>query len=658
MRGSLALTPIVLAARYGFHASDTIVFVLAAAALTPLAFLIGEATENVALHTAPAIGAFVNASLGNAPELIIALFAVGDGLPDVVRGSVTGSVVSTTLLVCGGAMLAGGDGPLHRSLLVQLGTVIAAVALFCIPAIGGFHGDPERHHLYLLTLPVAAVLLCLYVGVTIRNLRVERGTRRPPPEGAWSLRRAVVTLAGAAAATAGVSELLVGSLQSFGHSLGLSQFFVAAVIVALVGNAAEQGGAIVIARRGDPGLGAEIAISSASQIALFVCPAVALLSRFVGRPLPLSFRPVELATMGGGALVVFALVARGSSIRAGGFALVGAYAARGGRLRARRRALISRAYRCVGLGARERVAAEDELPTLDAKPLAAFASRADAEAAVGERFEHRGVHPRGRARRLGGQLPVPPGEDELVALRPPAAEDRTHLGRRLALGPPGGYLGRPALDRRARDLDAELPRREPRACVGERRRAHAGLAVHLETGEETGHRAAVPAEHPLSVRAQLDPESPAHQPALGIEHRLRRPHLLEARRVEQALAAPGQEAREAAEVGDGRPELTHRPHPGKLDMRLGRDRACVLLDEVPLRVGRPRLPARALESERREDPLLDEAAVGDACSHVPRPRRAARRRDSSSGGRAPRGAPARSAPSSLEQLPPPRASPR
>jgi len=328
MWGSLALTPIALVSRYGFDASSSLVFVLAAAALAPLAFLIGEATENVAFYTGPAIGAFVNASLGNAPELIIALFAIGDGLPEVVRGSITGSVVSTSLLVCGAAMLAGGDGALaRRSLLMQLATIVLAVALFCIPAIGGFHGDPERHGLYLLTLPVAGFLLCFYVWLTIANLRVERGKRRAAPEGAWTLRRAVATLAGAASATAVVSELLVGSLQSFGRSLGLSQFFVAAVIVALVGNAAEQGGAIVIARRGDPGLGAQIAVSSATQIAVFVCPAVALLSGLFGRPLPLSFTPVELAAMGGGALVVFALVAGGRSSRTGGLVLIAAYAA-------------------------------------------------------------------------------------------------------------------------------------------------------------------------------------------------------------------------------------------------------------------------------------------------------------------------------------------
>ncbi len=326
MQVSLALTPVALLAKYAFGAGDTVVFVLAAAALAPLAFLIGEATENVSFHTGPAIGAFANASLGNAPELIIALFAVSDGLPAVVRGSITGSVVSTTLLVCGGALFAGGSGALNRrSLLLQTSAVLAAVALFCIPAVPGFHGNPERHSLYLLTLPVAAVLLCSYIVITVVNLRAGRAHTRPLPAGAWSLRRALVTLAAAATATALVSELLVGSLQSFGRAIGLSQFLVAVVIVALVGNAAEQGGAVVIARRGNPGLGAEIAISSATQIAVFVCPAVALLSGLVGHALPLSFAPVELAAMGGGALAVVAAVTSGRSSRRAGLGLIACY---------------------------------------------------------------------------------------------------------------------------------------------------------------------------------------------------------------------------------------------------------------------------------------------------------------------------------------------
>jgi Ca2+:H+ antiporter len=325
---AIALTPIVLVADYVFDVTGTASFVLSAGALAPLAFVIGEATENVAEHTGAGIGGFLNASFGNAPELIISLFAVRSGLPNVVRGSLTGSIVSTALLVLGAAMAAGGAGPLdRRSLLLQIGMVIGAALLFLVPSVPGWHGDPERHELYLLTLPVAAALLAAYLLVTFVNLRRHAASPRAgPSEDAWRLRSGVVALAVATIATALVSEILVGSLDAFGRAIGLSQFFVSAVIVAIVGNAAEQGGAIVIARRGNTRLGAEIAVSSSCQVAVFVTPAVALLSFFVGNELPLSFRPVELAAMLGAGLVVALAVADGRSRRWEGLVLLGLYA--------------------------------------------------------------------------------------------------------------------------------------------------------------------------------------------------------------------------------------------------------------------------------------------------------------------------------------------
>ena len=201
-------------------------------------------------YTGPGIGGFLNASFGNAPRLIIALFAIGSGLPDVVRGSITGSVVSTSLLVLGGAMILGREGQIDRpSLALQVGMVFVAVLVFLVPSIPGLHGDPNRHSLYLLTLPVAAVLLVFYFVLTFRNLRRHREAHvAEAAVGAWTLRHGLAVLAAATVATALISEILVHSLTEFGHALGLSQFFVAVVIVAIVGNAAEHGGAIVTAR--------------------------------------------------------------------------------------------------------------------------------------------------------------------------------------------------------------------------------------------------------------------------------------------------------------------------------------------------------------------------------------------------------------------------
>jgi Ca2+:H+ antiporter len=331
---SLVLAPIVALLRYVFGVGDTVLFVAAAAALIPLAWLIGEATEHAGEHTGPGIGGFLNASFGNAPELIIALFAVDESLPEVVRGSLAGSVVSNILLVLGVALIFGGNGrrgeELDRvSLLLQLALVVVAVLLFLVPSIPSWSGDPERHSLAVATLPVSVALLLLYAATTVRNLRRHKRLHAASADavlaGSWSLPVALAVLAVATAATAVVSEILVHSIHAFADAAGLSEFFIAAVIVAIVGNAAEHGGAIVIASRGKLRLATEIAVSSSAQVALLVTPAVALLSWVVRPELPLSFRPIELAAMGGSALLVGVIVVDGRARRTEGWVLVALY---------------------------------------------------------------------------------------------------------------------------------------------------------------------------------------------------------------------------------------------------------------------------------------------------------------------------------------------
>jgi Ca2+:H+ antiporter len=326
--GTLVLTPVVLVARYGFHIGETALFVLSAAALVPLAWLIGEATEHAAEHTGPGMGGFLNASFGNAPELIIALFAVSDGLPRVVRGTIAGSVVSNILLVLGVAMIFGGEGKVDaRSLRWQLAGVAGGVLLFLIPSIPAWdNGSPNRHSLLVLTIPVAVVMLIAYLWVTVKNLRVHgEATREEASESAWSLPAALGALSVATLATAFVSEILVHSLDAFGKAVGLSEFFIAVVIVALVGNAAEHGGAIVIANRGNTQLATEIAITSSMQVALFVAPAIALLSLIFTHHLTLAFRPVEIATMALAAVLAWLVTRDGTSKRWEGFLLAGSY---------------------------------------------------------------------------------------------------------------------------------------------------------------------------------------------------------------------------------------------------------------------------------------------------------------------------------------------
>jgi Ca2+:H+ antiporter len=325
--GTLLLTPLALAARYALHLGPTALFVLSAAALIPLAWLIGEATEHAAEHTGPGVGGFLNASFGNAPELIIALFAIADGLPRVVRGTIAGSVVSNILLVLGVAMIFGGEGKVDaRSLRWQLAGVAGGVLLLLAPSIPGWSGSPNRSALIAVTIPVACVLLVAYAWVTVKNLRIHSEAERDEPsEQAWSLPVSLAALAAATAATALVSEILVHSLDAFGKAVGLSEFFIAIVIVALVGNAAEHGGAIVIANRGNTQLATEIAITSSMQVALFVAPAIALLSLLFATRLTLAFRPVEIATMALAATLAWLVTRDGTSKRWEGFLLAGAY---------------------------------------------------------------------------------------------------------------------------------------------------------------------------------------------------------------------------------------------------------------------------------------------------------------------------------------------
>ena len=329
--GSLVLAPVTLLVDRLFHPGETVVFVLSALALVPLAWLIGEATEQAGEHSGPGIGGFLNATFGNAPELIIALFAVADGLNEVVRGSLTGSVVGNLLLVLGFSLLFGGKGEIDReSTLGSLALIAIATLLFLVPAVPGWHGNPERASLETLSIPVSIVLLVIYVVATWfalrRHHRLHVSDPDPPAPPRWSLRLALIVLGVATLVTVFIAETLVHSLQVFAERAHLTEFFVAAVIVAIVGNAAEHGGAVVVAARGKIKLAAEVALASSAQVAVFLVPAVVLIA-WTFEPLALSFRPVEVAAVGGSVVFATLLLAQGRSSRARGVLLIAAYVA-------------------------------------------------------------------------------------------------------------------------------------------------------------------------------------------------------------------------------------------------------------------------------------------------------------------------------------------
>jgi Ca2+:H+ antiporter len=323
----LALAPATVVIHYVFHPPDVAEFVLAAGALIPLAWLIGEATEHAAEHTGPGIGGFLNATFGNAPELIIALLAVNAGLTEVVRGSLTGSVIGNLLLVLGFSLIFGGRGEIDKqSSFLALALVAVATLLLLIPSIPGWDGDPERRSLAELSIPVSIALLAAYLALTWYSLRRHRALHVASDAEirGWSLRTALIVLGAATVITALVAEILVAALDTFAERVGLTEFFVAAVIVAIVGNAAEHGGAVVVAARGKIKLAVEIALASSAQVAVFLIPAVALLAWLI-EPLSLAFRAVEIVALGVSVAVTAVLLADGRSSRAKGIVLVLVY---------------------------------------------------------------------------------------------------------------------------------------------------------------------------------------------------------------------------------------------------------------------------------------------------------------------------------------------
>ncbi len=323
----LLIGPLTIALHYLADLDETVEFVLAAIALIPLAWLIGEATEHAAEHTGPGIGGFLNATFGNAPELIIALLAVNQGLTEVVRGSLTGSVVGNLLLVLGFSLVAGPRGEIDRwSSFMSFGAIALAILLFLIPAVPSWDGDPDRDLIVNLSVPVSIALLLVYLVATYVSLKRHSRMHIAGDEalGAWSLRASLAVLAAATLVTALVAEILVGSLEVFAEEVGLSEFFVAAVIVAIVGNAAEHGGAVVVAYRGKVKLAAEIALASAAQVAVFLIPAVVLLSWLID-PLALGFRQVEIAALAFGLAVTVVTLWGGYASKARGVILLVAY---------------------------------------------------------------------------------------------------------------------------------------------------------------------------------------------------------------------------------------------------------------------------------------------------------------------------------------------
>jgi Ca2+:H+ antiporter len=327
---SLLLAPLVVVLDLLGRTGELTLFILAGAALVPLSWLIGEATDNLAHRVGPGIGGFLNATFGNAPELIIATIAVSGGLTEIVKASLVGSIAGNLLLVLGFTLLFGQPGAIdRRSAYLWLGLTGFCTAVVLVAAAPSWHGNSDRRSLAELSLPVAFVLLIVCAVVTRYALRRHRALQQAqqpsgPTEEGWPLATSIMVLGAATVATALVSETFVSTLQVFAARTHLSEFFVAVVIVAIIGNATEHGSAIILARRGRVKLATEIPLASSAQIAGLVIPLIALIS-WGFDPLALSFRPLEIVAMAGAAVLPALVLRSGRTTRFSGAVLLAGY---------------------------------------------------------------------------------------------------------------------------------------------------------------------------------------------------------------------------------------------------------------------------------------------------------------------------------------------
>ncbi len=330
-------------------ASDVAVFFTAALGIIPTASLMSTATEELAARSGPGIGGLLNVTFGNAPELIIALFALGRGLHEVVKATLVGSVMGNVLLVMGASMLVGGIGREKQTFdrtaaNVQTTLLLLAAAAAVMPAafqlVGGgalplpgdqrvdFGGTIEH-----LSVAISLVLIATYVIGLFFSLRTHRELFNPPDEVeadeqefGWSVRTSVLMLAIAGVAVAVMSEVLVHSIVAASHSIGLSEFFIGAVVVAIVGNAAEHWVAVVVARKDKMDLSINIAIGSSAQIGLFVAPLLVLASLVIGPgPMPFVLNGLEVAAMLFAALIANYVASEGESTWFEGVQLLAIY---------------------------------------------------------------------------------------------------------------------------------------------------------------------------------------------------------------------------------------------------------------------------------------------------------------------------------------------
>jgi Ca2+:H+ antiporter len=315
---------------------SVVVFLVSGIAIVPLAWFLGLATEELGKHAGPGVGGLLNATFGNATELIIAIFALAGGLPEVVKASLSGSIIGNVLLVLGLSMLMGGLRHKTQTFSreasgIQVTMLVVAVIALVMPALYVL-STANRTGVVLeeMSLGIAGMLLVAYALGLLFSLRTHRDIFNPISDvvekARWTKRFALVVLVVSTAFVAIESELLVDSLASAQRSLGLTELFIGVIIIAIVGNAAEHGSAVLMAWRNKMELSVAVATTSTTQIALFVAPILVFASLLTPKVMTLDFETFELASIALSAAVFGAVVSDGRSNWYEGALLVIVYA--------------------------------------------------------------------------------------------------------------------------------------------------------------------------------------------------------------------------------------------------------------------------------------------------------------------------------------------
>jgi len=329
----LVFIPIAAFFDYVAH-NELLTFLTAAAAIIPLAGLIGRATEQLAEHAGPRIGGLLNATFGNVAELIISFFLILDDEIDVVLASLTGSIIGNLLLVLGLSLLVGGikykeqhfnaaAAGVHSTSLMLAVAGLLMPALFVLTTHSREFVERET-----VSIVVALVLMALYGLALLFTMVTHEHLFRVPTEHEepeWPKRRAITVLLIATGLTAWMSEMLVGALEPALADIGLSKFFVGLIVIPIIGNAAEHSSAVTFALKNRLDITLEIAIGSSVQIALFVAPLLVFISLAVGHPMSFLFSPFEIAAVALSAVLVSMVSRDGESNWLEGAQLLGTY---------------------------------------------------------------------------------------------------------------------------------------------------------------------------------------------------------------------------------------------------------------------------------------------------------------------------------------------